>query len=224
MKRIGVLTSGGDAQAVRHGTPAAATELMVAYAYDTIARGNPVGFLGMVHVLEGTSVALALMAAGVCDRRTPSGVALRGYVRNPAMVGRITNLEVVWHRKLKPGYGWIFPCRDGVFNIGVGLAHSHASDDEGHGGERGRHERVASEPGADGLVAGERLLDDVPARRGALLGLDDRRPEAGELEREEQAAEHGEEPGEQRSRCSGSGAHRMSSSAGTCQAERHTTR
>ena len=28
-----------------------------------IARGNPVGFLGMVHVLEGTSVALALVAA-----------------------------------------------------------------------------------------------------------------------------------------------------------------
>ncbi len=36
---------------------------MVAYAYDTIARGNPVGFFGMVHVLEGTSVALALLAA-----------------------------------------------------------------------------------------------------------------------------------------------------------------
>jgi hypothetical protein len=36
---------------------------MVAYAYDTIARGNPVGFFGMVHVLEGTSVALALTAA-----------------------------------------------------------------------------------------------------------------------------------------------------------------
>jgi len=36
---------------------------MVAYAYDTIARGNPVGFFGMVLVLEGTSVALALNAA-----------------------------------------------------------------------------------------------------------------------------------------------------------------
>ena len=54
---------GGDAEAVRHGRPALATEVMVAYAYDTIARGNPLGFFGMVHVLEGTSVALALMAA-----------------------------------------------------------------------------------------------------------------------------------------------------------------
>jgi len=42
------------------------------------------------------------------------------------MVGRITELEVVWHKRLKRGYGWIFPCRDGVFNIGVGLAHSHS--------------------------------------------------------------------------------------------------
>lgn len=54
---------GVDAEAVRHGTPALATEVMVAYAYDTIARRNPLGFFGMVHVLEGTSVALALMAA-----------------------------------------------------------------------------------------------------------------------------------------------------------------
>ena len=36
---------------------------MVAYAYDTIARRNPMGFFGMVHVLEGTSVSLALLAA-----------------------------------------------------------------------------------------------------------------------------------------------------------------
>lgn len=39
------------------------TRLLVAYAYDVIDRGNPVGFLGMVHVLEGTSVAIASAAA-----------------------------------------------------------------------------------------------------------------------------------------------------------------
>ena len=50
---------GEDAEAVRHGAPGHATEVMVAFAYDTIARGNPLGFFGMVHVLEGTSVSLA---------------------------------------------------------------------------------------------------------------------------------------------------------------------
>jgi pyrroloquinoline quinone (PQQ) biosynthesis protein C len=58
-----IAASGGDPQAVRTGKPGAATELMVAYAYDYIARRHPVGFLGMVHVLEGTSVALATQAA-----------------------------------------------------------------------------------------------------------------------------------------------------------------
>lgn len=55
--------AGGHAEAVRHGRPGIATEVMVAYAYDTITRGNPLGFFGMVHVLEGTSVSLALLAA-----------------------------------------------------------------------------------------------------------------------------------------------------------------
>ena len=58
-----IAACGGDPAAVRRGQPRPATELMVAYAYDTIARGNPVGFFGMVLVLEGTSVALALQAA-----------------------------------------------------------------------------------------------------------------------------------------------------------------
>lgn len=58
-----IAACGGDAQAVRIAQPHASTELMVAYAYHQIDRGNPVGFLGMVHVLEGTSTALATHAA-----------------------------------------------------------------------------------------------------------------------------------------------------------------
>lgn len=60
---------GGDAEAVRHGQPLPATELMVAYAYDIINRVNPVGFFGMVYVLEGTSVALATRAAEVIQQK-----------------------------------------------------------------------------------------------------------------------------------------------------------
>src|SRR3989339_356409 len=58
-----ITAAGGDADAVRASQPDLPAELMVAYAYDLIARGNPAGFFGMVFVLEGTSVALALMAA-----------------------------------------------------------------------------------------------------------------------------------------------------------------
>jgi len=55
--------AGGDRAAAAASEPAVATEAMVAYAYDTVMRRNPLGFFGMVHVLEGTSVALALQAA-----------------------------------------------------------------------------------------------------------------------------------------------------------------
>jgi hypothetical protein len=58
-----IAAAGGDANAVRVSLPELPAELMVAYAYDLIQRGNPAGFFGMVFVLEGTSVALALMAA-----------------------------------------------------------------------------------------------------------------------------------------------------------------
>lgn len=54
---------GFDEMAVRDALPLPATELMVAYAYDVIQRNNPIGFFGMVLVLEGTSIALASAAA-----------------------------------------------------------------------------------------------------------------------------------------------------------------
>lgn len=59
---------GGDAEQVRASSPAVETDAMVAYAYDTVTRRNPVAFFGMVLVLEGTSVALALNAAAAIQR------------------------------------------------------------------------------------------------------------------------------------------------------------
>jgi pyrroloquinoline quinone (PQQ) biosynthesis protein C len=83
-----VAASGGDPLAVREGKPSPATELMVAYAYDTIARGNPVGFFGMVHVLEGTSVALALTAADRVAERLALPANAFTYLRSHGMLDR----------------------------------------------------------------------------------------------------------------------------------------
>jgi geranylgeranyl reductase family protein len=82
-------------------------------------------------LLATGAVPQALQAAGMCDRRTPTSMALRGYVSNHSMDGRIASLEVVWHRQLRHGYGWIFPCGNGVFNIGVGLTQSHVPQRHG---------------------------------------------------------------------------------------------
>ena len=77
-----IAACGADADAVRQGRPGHATEVMVAYAYDTIARRNPLGFFGMVHVLEGTSVSLALMAADAIQRPLALPDAAFSYLRS----------------------------------------------------------------------------------------------------------------------------------------------
>ena len=58
-----IAACGFDKEQVRQSQPRWATELMVSYAYDSINRNNPLAFFGMVHVLEGTSILLADMAA-----------------------------------------------------------------------------------------------------------------------------------------------------------------
>lgn len=60
--------AGGDRHAAAASVPNVETDAMVAYAWDTVQRRNPVGFFGMVHVLEGTSVALAVRAADEIER------------------------------------------------------------------------------------------------------------------------------------------------------------
>ena len=88
-------------------------------------------------VLATGAVPQALISAGVCERQLPSGIALRGYVRNPRMAGRIGTLDIVWHKALRPGYGWLFPCGEGLFNIGVGVAQSHQARPGGGTTKRG---------------------------------------------------------------------------------------
>lgn len=58
-----IAAAGGDPGSVRASQPDLPAEVMVAYAYDLLQRGNPAAFFGMVFVLEGTSAALALQVA-----------------------------------------------------------------------------------------------------------------------------------------------------------------
>ncbi|MFG6429962.1 NAD(P)/FAD-dependent oxidoreductase [Roseateles sp. LYH14W] len=116
-------------------------------------------------VLATGAVPKALTAAGMCERHTPSGVGLRGYVKAPQMAGKITSLEVVWNKALRPGYGWIFPAPDGHFNIGVGVTDSHM-DIEGKGQKKSANLRAIFdafvtnyEPAAELMRVGELVGD-----------------------------------------------------------------
>lgn len=91
-----VRACGADAEAVRNGRPGLATEVMVAYAYDTIARRNPLGFFGMVHVLEGTSVSLALLAADQIQKPLGLPDSAFSYLRSHGTL----DLEHVQHFQL----------------------------------------------------------------------------------------------------------------------------
>lgn len=71
-------------------------------------------------VLATGASAQALAVSQMGDESAPSAFALRGYIKHTGMVDKIPNLEAVWHPRLKDGYGWIFPCGNGVFNVGVG--------------------------------------------------------------------------------------------------------
>jgi pyrroloquinoline quinone (PQQ) biosynthesis protein C len=63
-----IAAAGGNSNTAAQSTPHLSTQSMVAFAYHQIDRGNPVGFFGMVYVLEGTSTTLATQAAAVLQR------------------------------------------------------------------------------------------------------------------------------------------------------------
>lgn len=69
-----------------------------------------------------------LQATGHCTESRPSAMALRAYIHNPDFKhdGQpIDHLHISWHKSYAPGYGWLFPCPDGVYNVGVGLYGMH---------------------------------------------------------------------------------------------------
>ncbi len=74
--------AGGDAAAVRAGIPDRDTELMIAYAYDTVMRRNPAGLFGMVFVLEGTSVSLACDIAALLQSNLDLPAAAFSYLNS----------------------------------------------------------------------------------------------------------------------------------------------
>lgn len=54
-----IQAAGGDKEKARLASPNLETQVLVAYNYDYIVRKNPVGFLGMVFMLESTSIQIA---------------------------------------------------------------------------------------------------------------------------------------------------------------------
>lgn len=61
---------------------------------------------------------------GVCLRAEPSAVGIRAYFRD--LSGEFSDaLRVSYDRSLFPGYGWVFPLSEGLYNIGCGWFFRH---------------------------------------------------------------------------------------------------
>lgn len=55
---------------------------------------------------------------GIVENQKPNAVAVRCYIKSPILLDR---LVFSYDKKIAPGYGWIFPLRNGEFNIGCGV-------------------------------------------------------------------------------------------------------
>jgi len=113
-----IANAGGDRTAAAASQPSIATECMVAYAYDTVQRRNPLGFFGMVFVLEGTSVALALNAAGRIQSQLQLPTNAFSYLRSHGELDQehVGDLEsILGHLVDEDDCEAVIRCAKGVF-------------------------------------------------------------------------------------------------------------
>jgi geranylgeranyl reductase family protein len=79
-------------------------------------RGCPVDVTARVLIVATGASAGFARQLGLITRLRPSAVGLRCYVRSRMALDHIVG---AYHRSILPGYGWIFPMGEGVFNVGV---------------------------------------------------------------------------------------------------------
>jgi len=72
-------------------------------------------------ILATGAAARPLELFGVLERHAPSAVAARVYYQAPeSLAAQHDELCIAYDRRIRPGYGWIFPGPGGVFNLGAG--------------------------------------------------------------------------------------------------------
>ena len=88
------------------------------------AEGPPIDLRAAITILATGAAADVLARFGVCLRTAPSATAARLYVQVDQRTARDhDHLCVAYTAAICPGYGWVFPGPDGVFNVGVGYVY-----------------------------------------------------------------------------------------------------
>ena len=86
-------------------------------------RGRERPFHARTAVLAAGADVSLIDGLGMVERAAPTAVAVRAYVRSPVTVG---SMLISFDREIVPGYAWIFPLPDHVYNVGVGTLYDPA--------------------------------------------------------------------------------------------------
>jgi geranylgeranyl reductase family protein len=97
-----------------------------------VQNGSCVGTLGLDE--EGREISISaklvllatganariLRVFGVLQNRNHSAIGVRGYFRLTETIDE-SSMVVIYDKRLLPGYGWMFPLGQGIFNVGCGI-------------------------------------------------------------------------------------------------------
>jgi geranylgeranyl reductase family protein len=96
--------------------------------FEDVGTSARVSITAPVTVIATGAASDVLDRFGVCTRRQPSATAARVYVRvEEAYAAAWDHLCIAYSAAICPGYGWIFPGPDAVFNVGVGYFYDAAN-------------------------------------------------------------------------------------------------
>jgi geranylgeranyl reductase family protein len=102
-------------------------DLVTGARFRDLRAGGELDVTATVTLLATGGATIPLETFGVCTRRTASAMAARLYFEvDPAAAAAFQHLLISFDRAIAPGYGWIFPGPDRVFNVGVGVFHDTA--------------------------------------------------------------------------------------------------
>ena len=102
-------------------TPLAQNGIVCGAEFEHARTSARVTIAAPVTILATGASSDVLRRFGVCLRTTPSATAARMYVRvEPEYSAAFDHLCIAYSSSICPGYGWIFPGPDDVFNVGAG--------------------------------------------------------------------------------------------------------
>ena len=132
-----------------------------------LTKAGPIRARMAILATGGASKMLAKF--GVEHRSQPSAVALRAYYRLREDVPE-DRLHIWYEKPILPGYGWIFPMGDHLFNVGAGVFYDSGDD---HPNLRDLFAQFCSEcPVAASMMEGAELVTELKGAplRSALAG------------------------------------------------------